>query len=552
MAKWRLVSETIITILGALKNNTAITTLVIEDIRPDVMDRILTRASTSVEGGNRDNDLVDALSALLVENTSIERLSLEDVVRDDTKAGILARALSKRQNHLSSLDLGCLQTQITSVGIGHLFESVGGSCAFELGLPTHLWQDGIEESVRDPRLEYVLKENSAHISSLEIGGDDLDEACIEALRSNDKIKSLFFNLMLFENDKSWEALACGLSSNSSISKISFEDVLAISGHDLRFFVDELLRNKNRSMESLVFRNCQVCDIDGAQALSSLLIGHEALRHISIENDAFDDEGATTFARAIGENEISLESFRYVEHDEQYGFNSKRGVSSTSIAVLLVALLQSKVGIRSIYMNARSVDPDEGGTDLDLESIDAIANALKSNRTIEDFSYYGSDREGNMAVAVANALFVNRSLKSISAYPGLQGSASDNIVEQEMFLERKIYLPLEAALKVNHFVTDFGLWHDKHSEWGKKVSQLLSWNAKGELYATIMKGYQYPVHFTKDLPDSSTPEAIAQVDKKAQLNGIFSFIQRKQDAVFAGIGDSSEVDKKISGKRKSKG
>ena len=91
-----------------------------------------------------------------------------------------------------------------------------------------------------------------------------------------------------------------------------------------------------------------------------------------------------------------------------------------------------------------------------------------------------------------------------------------------------------------------------SEVEMEIEGLLYWNSRGELCATIMKGYQFPMHFIKDLPDSGIPEAIAQVDKKAQLNGIFSFIQRKQDAVFAGLGDLIDTDKKISGKRKSGG
>ena len=154
----------------------------------------------------------------------------------------------------------------------------------------------------------------------------------------------------------------------------------------------------------------------------------------------------------------------------------------------------------------------------------------------------------MTLAVIEALKTNRSLRNIRLNYG------DGLSEEErsLVLEQKIYRPLEAALRINHFVHgDIGLYYED-SEVEMEIEGLLYWNSLGELFATIMKGYQFPMHFIKDLPDSGIPEAIAEIDKKAQLNGIFSFIRRKHDAVFAGLGDLIDSDKKISGKRNSGG
>ena len=542
---WRLAYEKAIDVLGALKKNTSVNQLFVFDISPDDRNRHL---SSSEKVECPDDDLVDALSDILAENATIDTFILFHVVQDDAKAKTLARALTKSQK-LERLRLILLRSQLTPLGLGNLFESVKGKGTIDLRVSTHQWEEGIQQLVHHPLLEFALKENAVNIGSLVIEGsnsdkNDLRRGWYDALKRNNKIKSLSLQNVSFGDDESWRAFASSLTSNNSIIELSFADI-ELLGSGLGVFVNELEKNNNQCLETLDFRNCEVCDMIGAQALSLLFIKNRKLRDISINGDAFDDEGVTTLARTFKENETSLNSFSYVEEDDDGEFHSERGITSTALTVLLTALLESKVGIHSIVVNTRSIQHEE--TDLDRESIDVIANALKTNQTIEDFHYYGSDHAGNMAVAVAGALLTNRSLKEICL-----DSGGENVKHADS-VEMRIFFSLEIALEVNHFVSgDIGLWNYGKSKWRKKVSQLLSWNAKGELYATIMKGYQFPVHFIKDLPDSSIPETIAQVDKKAQLNGIFSFIQSKQDAVFAGLGDSSETDKKVSGKRKSAG
>ena len=469
---WRLAYEKANDILGAQKKNTSVKMLYVYDISPDDRNRHL---SSSEKDECPDDDLVDALSDLLAENTVIETFILRDVVQDDAKAKTIARALTIRQK-LKCLSLGLLQTQLTPLGLGNLFESVKGKGTIDLRLSTHQWEDETQTLIHHPLLEFALRENTVDIGILGIEGrnsaeNDLCRRWYDALETNNKIEGLSLQNVSFDDDESWKAFASSLSSNNSIVGLYFTDI-GLTGSDLRVFADEL-KKRNRSLETLELDTCNICDMVGAQALSLLLIKNRKLHNISINGDAFDDEGVTTLTRTL--KDISLKSFFYMEQDSFNDLHTERGITSTALTVLLKALLEEKVGIRSIGVNTRSVQHEE--TDLDIESIGVIASALKTNQTIEDFSYYGGDYAGNMAVAVADALLTNRSLKEVI----LDSGGENGLVKHEDSVEMKIFSSLETALEVNHFVSgDIGLWNYEKSKWRKKVSQLLSWNAKGEL------------------------------------------------------------------------
>uniref|UniRef100_A0A3B3ZN01 NACHT domain-containing protein n=1 Tax=Periophthalmus magnuspinnatus TaxID=409849 RepID=A0A3B3ZN01_9GOBI len=378
----------------------------------------------------------NTVQCLLPQLLYCSHLRLENNQFKDDVMELLGSLLSAKDCHIRKISLA--DNSISNKGAKSLSRALMVNRTLtSLNLRSnHIGSKGVK------LLAEALKMNQALVSvNLQNNGIDEEgaQAAAEVLKYNRKLVSLNLRKNLIGAD-GVKKIAEALKTNQTLKKLVLQSN-SISNKGMTALTEAL--RVNHGLVSLNLRENSI-GVEGAKAMAQALYKNSTLQELDLTANLLHDEGVQAIAGHHTEN-LSLQKL-FTQPPYHVCSNSlqENAIGNEGI-VSLAEALKSNASLQTLCLQ---------GVSAGTSGAIALAESLTTNKTLQTLDLRGNTVGIEGAKALANALKINRSLKSL------------NLQENSLGMDGAIFIA--TALKGNHQLSYINLQGNGIGESGAKV------------------------------------------------------------------------------------